>query len=200
MIKAVQAPGRETARDRIFEGAVRGVAEQGASASMAEIAAAAGVSKALLHYHYADRAHLLAEVVTRLSARIQARERTAMGDLPDGSSGPALAMGNPVDALWVWVETELHLGELRTLLELATVRETAVRRAWADAANHRRRGAARTVTAVFERLGLTPRMPVALIGDTSVAFLDGLAMDSGGARNSRMEFDLFWLALLSLGE
>jgi AcrR family transcriptional regulator len=200
VIKAMQAHGREAARDRIFEGAVRGVAEQGASASMAEIAAAAGVSKALLHYHYADRAHLFADVVTRLSARILARERAAIGEPSDGSSRPAAALWNPVDALWVWVDAELHLGELRALLELATIREAAVRHAWADAANRRRHSAARTVTVVFERLGLTPRMPASLLGDTSVAFLDGLAMDSGSARTARMEFDLFWLALLSLGE
>jgi AcrR family transcriptional regulator len=200
VITAAQARGRAPARDRIFEGAVRGMAEQGASVSMAEIAAAAGVSKALLHYHYSDRAHLLADVVTRLSARILARERAAIGEPVSGSSHEAVATPNPVDALWAWVDTELHLGELRTLLELATVRETAVREAWAEAANHRRRGAARTVTEVFGRLGLTPRLPAALLGDTSIAFLDGLAMDSGSGRDSRMEFDLFWLALLSLGE
>jgi AcrR family transcriptional regulator len=167
---------------------------------MADIAAAAGVSKALLHYHYVDRAHLLADVVTRISKRIVARERAMLGE-PIGDSGrPPAAPANPVDALWAWVDAELRLGELRTLLELATVRDTAVRQAWTAAASYRRRSAARTVTVVFERLGLAPRMPAALLGDTNVAFLDGLAIDVSGARDSRMEFDLFWLALLSLGE
>jgi AcrR family transcriptional regulator len=192
--------GRETARDRIFDGTVRCLVRSGASASMAEIAAAAGVSKALLHYHHSDRAHLLADVVARLAQRIVARERVAMGGPADGAGAPQATLGNPVDALWGWVEAELRSGELRALLELATVRDAPVRQAWDEAANDRRRSAARTVELVFERLGLTPRMPVTLLGDANTAFLDGLALDRGSARDSRVGFDLFWLGLLSLGE
>jgi AcrR family transcriptional regulator len=191
---------REAARARIFEGAVQCVVRGGASASMAEIAAAAGVSKALLHYHYSDRAHLLADVVTRLAQRIMARERAAMGGAAEGPSTLPVAPGNPVDALWSWVDAELRSGELRALLELATVRDVPVRQAWEEVANDRRRSAARTAELVFERLGLTPRMPTTLLGDASVAFLDGLALDRGSARDSRVGFDLFWLALLSLGD
>jgi AcrR family transcriptional regulator len=196
----VPLAARDTARDRIFDGAVRCVVRDGASASMAEIAAAAGVSKALLHYHYTDRAHLLADLVTRLAQRIVARERAAMGGPADSPGTPPAPVGNPVDALWSWAEGELRTGELRALLELATVRDVPVRQAWDEAATERRRTAARTVELVFDRLGLTPRMPVTLLGDANVAFLDGLALDRGSTRDSRVGFDLFWLALLSLGD
>jgi AcrR family transcriptional regulator len=155
-----------------------------------------------LHYYYPDRAHLLADVVMRLAQRIVARERAAMGEGgPAESPGtPPVPVGNPVDALWSWVDAELRTGELRALLELATVRDVPVRQAWGEAATERRRTAARTVEQVFDRLGLTPRMPVTLLGDANVAFLDGLALDRGSTRDSRVGFDLFWLALLSLGE
>jgi hypothetical protein len=98
------------------------------------------------------------------------------------------------------VDAELRSGELRALLELATVHDAPVRQAWQEGANDRRRGAARTVEMVFERLGLTPRMPATLLGDANVAFLDGLALDRGSTRDSRVGFDLFWLAVLSLGD
>src|SRR5829696_4910996 len=52
------------ARARIVDAGVRCIAREGvAAASMAAIALDAGVSKALLHSHYHDRATLLAEVV-----------------------------------------------------------------------------------------------------------------------------------------
>ena len=188
---------RDEARDRIVQGAVRCVIEKGATASMAEIAASAGVSKALLHYHYADRVHLLADVVDVLVSRVTSREREAMGDGLAATPPPAT---NPVDALWRCIERELRGGELRALLELGTLREPLIRAAWEDGASRRRQGAAHTAQTLFARLGLVPRMPAALLGDAATAFVDGLALDAGSARDARVGFALFWLALLSLGE
>src|SRR3954463_500614 len=83
------------ARARIVDAAIRCLVHEGVTnASMAVIAAAGGVSKALLHYHYADRAHLLAEVATELGRRIVARERAAI-DTARGSGA--------VDAHWEWL-------------------------------------------------------------------------------------------------
>jgi AcrR family transcriptional regulator len=157
---------------------------------MATIAATAQVSKALLHYHYADRASLLAEVVSQLSRRIVARERAAM-DAARGSGA--------VDALWTWLEGELARGELRTLLELGMQRVPAVQTAYAEAALARCHAADETVEQLFTGLGLVPRMPAKLLGAASIAFMDGLTIDTG-RRDPRASFDVFWLALLSLAE
>jgi AcrR family transcriptional regulator len=181
------------ARARIIEASVRCLVRDGvAGATMAAIAAEGAVSKALLHYHYADRARLLAEVVTQLGRCIVGRERAAM----DAASG-----SGAVDALWEWLDGELTKGELRALLELAMQREPEVRAA-ADAVAHARaRAAAQTVERLFAGLGLTPRMPAALLAEASVAFMDGLAIGATlPAREPRVSFDLFWLALLSLAE
>jgi AcrR family transcriptional regulator len=159
---------------------------------MAAIAAEAGVSKALLHYHYSDRARLLAEVVDQLGRRIIGRERSAM-DRAQGSGA--------VDALWSWLDDELARGELRALLELALEHEPEVRAASTAAFRAREQAAARTVEQLFAGLGLTPRMPAALLAGASLAFVDGLAIGlSSPNRDPRASFDLFWLALLSLAE
>lgn len=180
-------------RQRIVDATIDCVARLGASdASMATIAADAGVSKALLHYHYSDRARLLAEVVTQLGERLAARERSVLAGA-DGSKA--------VDALWHWLEEELAVGELRVLLELSLVREPLVQDAVRVVAEVRRRAAGRTVTAVMDRLDLTPRVPAELLGEASVAFVDGLAVEgqvSGG--DPRVAFDVFWLAMLGLAE
>jgi AcrR family transcriptional regulator len=143
----------QSARNRIIDAAIRVLVRDGTEASMATIASAAEVSKALLHYHYADRASLLAEVVSQLARRIVTRERSAI-DVARGSGA--------VDALWSWLEGELAGGELRTLLELGMHRDPKVRSACAEAALARHRAAEDTVERLFAGLGLAPRMPAEL--------------------------------------
>jgi AcrR family transcriptional regulator len=180
-------------RQRIIDATIECVARAGAAeASMATIAAEAGVSKALLHYHYSDRARLLTEVLAQLGERLAARERSALAGA-DGSKA--------VDALWRWLEQELARGELRVLLELSLIREPMVHDAAAAVANARRLAAGRTTADLMRRLGLEPRVPAELLGEASVAFMDGLAVAgpvSGG--DPRVAFDVFWLAMLGLAE
>ena len=194
MIERAGADAQLDARGRIVSAGVRCVAREGvAGASMAAIALEAGVSKALLHYHYHDRARLLAEIVERMSADAIERERAAV-DENDGVGG--------LDALWQWLEGELRRGELAALAELALVREGAVRRATRVAASERRRSATRTIERLFAELDLAPRVPAPLMADAAVAFIDGLALDvaNGSIREPRVSYDIFWLALLGLTE
>ena len=182
------------ARIRIVDAGIRCIARDGvAGASMAVIALDAGVSKALLHYHYHDRATLLAEIVERIGARSVERERAAI-DARGGVGG--------LDALWRWLDEELGRGELAALTELALVRDGSVRDATRAVASARRQRAARTIEQLFAELDLTPRVPAPLMADAAVAFIDGLALDvaNGSAREPRVSFDIFWLALLGLTE
>jgi AcrR family transcriptional regulator len=180
------------ARSRIVRAGIRCVVRDGlADASMAAIAQEAEVSKALLHYHFADRAQLLGEMVTLIGRRLITREQGAL---------ERDEISAPVDVLWRWLEVELERGELRALLALGTLRDKAVRDAIEEVCAARRASAAATVQYVFARLGLTARVPLTLIADASVAFVDGLALDSHSDRDSRVSFDVFWLGMLSLGD
>jgi AcrR family transcriptional regulator len=190
----VAAASSADARVRIIDAGVRCIAREGVTgASMAAIALEAGVSKALLHYHYHDRSRLLAEIVERIGKQTIERERTAI-DERDRMGG--------LDALWQWLEGELRRGELAALAELALVREAPVRRATRATASSRRQSAARTIERLFAELDLTPRVPAPLMADAAVAFVDGLALDvaNGSAREPRVSYDIFWLALLGLTE
>lgn len=194
MIERVAVAPSTDARARIVDAGVRCLAREGVGgASMAAIALEAGVSKALLHYHYHDRSTLLAEIVERIGMRTVERERAAIDE-----SGE---MGG-LDAVWQWLEGELRRGELSALAELALVREAPVRRATRAAASDRRQSAARTIQRLFAELDLTPRVPAPLMADAAVAFIDGLALDvaNGSAREPRVSYDIFWLALLNLTE
>ena len=111
---------------RIVRAGVRCVTREGVSgASMAAIAVEAGVSKALLHYHYHDRATLLAEIAERIGIDVVERERAAV-DEHEGTGG--------LDALWGWLADELRRGELAALAMLSLIFFFKVRLATRSAA------------------------------------------------------------------
>ncbi|MFL5577915.1 MAG: TetR/AcrR family transcriptional regulator, partial [Gemmatimonadaceae bacterium] len=88
-----------TSRHRILASAADRLAVAGAAAvSLQGVAAAAGVSNGLSHYHCRDREALLVETVEWLSEAVAARERRALAGV-----SPAGA----VDALWRWLDAEL---------------------------------------------------------------------------------------------
>ncbi len=182
------------ARARIVRAGARCITREGViGASMAAIAEEAGVSKALLHYHYHDRATLLAEIAERIGIDVVARERAAV-DERGGTGG--------LDALWRWLDDELRRGELAALATLSLTRLGKVRNATRMAATERRHSAAATIKHLFTELDLTPRIPAALLAEAAVAFVDGLALDvaNGATRDPRVSYDIFWLALLGLTE
>ena len=193
-----------TAR-RILDAATRRIAAAGAATlSVHDVAVDAGVSKALVHYHFRDKDTLLARLVDHLTAGLVAREREALAAYA-GRHDPLA-----VDALWHWVEGELQRGEMRVLLELDAYRGEAVRGAVRRAAALRREVAAETITRLLAILELHPRVAPELLANVVVSFLDGLAIETalaapspgqeGEASAPRVAFDVFWLAMLSLAE
>ncbi len=183
---------RGAAAGRILEATSACIVQKGAAdVSLQDVAEAAGVSKALIHYHFHDKGELLARLVEWLRAGLVARQVTAL----TGVSGSAA-----LDALWQWLSDELDRGDLRAFIDLSLVQGASVEAAVAATAAARREAAATVTTELFERLGLRPRVPAPLIADAFVAFVDGLALDRVVApeRNARISFDVFWLAMLGL--
>ena len=183
---------RGAAAGRILEATSACIVQKGAAdVSLQDVAEAAGVSKALIHYHFHDKGELLARLVEWLRAGLVARQATAL----TGVSGSAA-----LDALWQWLSDELDRGDLRALLDLTLVQGEAVQAAVRITAMERRTASAEVIGELCTMLGLTPRVPAELLGDAFVAFVDGLALDRvvEPERNARVSFDVFWLAMLSL--
>jgi AcrR family transcriptional regulator len=195
----------ESTAQRILEAAARQIASGGAAAlALSDVARDAGVSKALIHYHFRDKETLLSRLVAHLVHHLVARERDALSRYADKHDPLA------VDALWQWLEAELRRGEIRVLLELDGYRGAAVRSAAREAAALRREAAKQTVERLFTILELRPRIESSMLATVVVAFVDGLALDAGLAQGdggeatvapaARVAFDVFWLAMLSLAE
>ena len=189
-----ERPERANAPQRILRAAARCIGEVGAlRVSLQEIAGTARVSKGLIHYHFADKETLLARLVEWLTQGVVARERSAVA----GATAQTV-----IDRLWTWLAAELERGDLRVLVELAHVRDEPVRAAVRIAAATRRRAAEATIHDVFAALELRPRIPVPLLADVVVIFVEGLAVDAAvnPEKEQRVAFDVFWLSMLSLVE
>jgi len=198
-------PGPRSAPQRILDAAAHRIATYGAAAlALHDVAADAGVSKALIHYHFRDKDTLLSRLVDAIAGELLARERASLVDYARQHSPLA------VDALWRWLDGELRRGSIRTLLELEAYPAASVRAAVRRAATQRRESAAETIDRLFTILELRSRVSVMLLANVTVAFIDGLALDfdrsvaetaeQGETRASRVAFDVFWLAMLSLAE
>jgi len=191
----------EATTRRIIEAAARQIASGGAAAlALSDVARDAGVSKALIHYHFRDKETLLARLVEHLARDLVVRERAALAPY-EGQHNPLA-----VDALWQWLDAELRRGDIRVLLELDSCRGASVQQAARLAATLRRAAAKDTIERLFLILELRPRIEPAMLANVFVAFVDGIAIDAGlgadagGAAGARVAFDVFWLAMLSLAE
>ena len=185
---------RPAATRRILNAARALVARGGAAEiSMGDVAASAGVSKALVHYHFHDKDTLLRALVEDVGRDVLARERAALSRESDAHA---------LDSYWAWLSDELTRGDVRILASLAEYDSEPVRAASRDVAEQRRALTTDHAGAVFSRLGLTPRVPPALLANTLLAFVDGLAVAHAlePERDPRPAFDVLWLALLTLVE
>jgi AcrR family transcriptional regulator len=187
-------PGRAPATKRILAAARTLVSVGGAAqVSMGDVAANAGVSKALVHYHFRDKDSLLLALVEAIGDDVVRREREAAAREP---------VAHALDAYWSFLERELRHGDVRILGALAEYDSERVREASRRIARLRREVAAEHVSLLFSRLALSPRIPAELVAETMVAFVDGLAtaVALDPQRDPRPAFDVLWLALLTLAE
>lgn len=186
--------GGHDAADRILSAAAAALPARGAGAlAMREIAAAAGVSKALIHYHYRDKDALLVRVVERLDAQMTVRARQTFEP-----SSPATA----IEDFESWAQTEVTAGAWRATLELAGWPNSDVRSAVQQSLRARRLTARELVARLYALLGLRERVAPHVVGELLVAVVSGLAVLNrrNAATESRAVLDAFALAVLGLAD
>ncbi len=181
-----RADGGET-RQRLLVAAMSlGMRDGVGALSIQAMADAAGVSKALVLYHFEDKQALLVALLEHAVGRdVAALESAARADEPMGALHTLVA-----DAEGVAVRG----------LIVALSREASLR---ADAARlraAREGGATALATAVLRSAGVRPHVARTLLGQVLLQQLDGQATADAphGAREATL--DAFTLALLSLGE
>lgn len=167
-----------------------GAADGVGALSLQAIARAAGVSKALLLYHFRGKSALLAAVVARLGAQHEQRLRQAAAATDAMEAWRALARDETGRA-----ELAL-LGALALESELDAEALRAIR-------SGREAAAATLASAILASVHLAPRVAPALLGRLLLRQLDGLssatAHEGIASAAIEAELDAFALALLALG-
>jgi len=184
-------------RDRIVTAAcdVLGDARAG-GITIALVAKRAGVSSALVHYHFSTKRRLLLAVAEAMAAR-RTEGRAAAVEESSGLSG--------LDALWAALVSGPSGVAERVWLDLVLVSrsDAAVRAALAAERERERARLARPLSRLLNTLGSRPVLPPEDVAATVGTFLDGVgsALAAGAPRDDvRASYDAFWLALVALGQ
>lgn len=177
---------RAEAAPRILEAAATLGAEAGVAAlSLQAVAGAAGVSKALVLYHFGGKAQLLTALAERLVAE-DAAHLDAAAAAPD-----------PL-AAWAEVAGATTRRARRALLG-GLLQDSALRPHAAALAAPRVSAANRLAAAMLRAASLRPRIASALVGGVLLHQLDGLAASPATDAELEAALDASALALLGLG-
>jgi AcrR family transcriptional regulator len=96
---------RDERRAELLDAAERAIRRVGASASMDEIAAEAGVTKPILYSHFGDKAGL----VSALTARVASRLNTTIGAALSQTGEPRQVVASTIEAFCNFIESETEL-------------------------------------------------------------------------------------------
>lgn len=184
-------------RDSIVERSSEALGSLGlANLTISVVADRAGVSTALVHYHFDTKAKLLVATAERVAARRHERRAQAL------ASARGLAA---VDALWEVVASSVADGVERAYVELVlharADRDTAESMS-AQRRTHRAAMIAR-LPALLRELGAVPASASDELTATLDAQLDGLSLALLGGEDPavvRTAYDAFWLTLLAAGQ
>ena len=95
-------PDPEARRAELAEAAIRAIRSIGADASMADIAAEAGISKPVLYHHFGDKAGLAATVADRFLGELG----TSLEAIFDETDDPRRAVAEAIDVFVTFAERE----------------------------------------------------------------------------------------------
>jgi AcrR family transcriptional regulator len=185
---------KPNALERLIDEACIAIGEVGlAGLTIGIVAERAGVSTALVHYHFDTKARLLVASATRIAERRAGRRTEAL------ASGTGLAA---LDALWSAVASGVEDGLERAWLELVmwaradddvAAALSAPRAAARDAMVQR-------LPSLVRELGATPHANSEEVAASLDAVLDGLALALLGRQEPgvvRTAYDAFWLTLIA---
>jgi AcrR family transcriptional regulator len=186
-----------SSRDQIADAACAAIQASGvAHLTIANVGRRAGVSSALVHYHFHTKQALLAAAAERLAAR---RTETRTSALLSASGLAAL------DALWSALAVGQGLEGERSWNDLALLarRDTAVQRTLTAQRRAERAIFARSLPGIFADLGAVSTASWDETAALVLLFLDGLALalaEGSPEDDLRAAYDAFWLVLVSAGQ
>jgi len=167
-----------------------------ATLTIGVVAERAGVSTALVHYHFDTKAKLLVASAERVAARRHERRARAL------DAGRGL---RAVDALWEVVDSGVRDGTERAHVELMLYArsEPVVSAAMSQPRLAHRAAMTARLPVLLRELGASPSAGSDELAAALDAQLDGLSLALLGGEDPaavRSAYDAFWLSLLAAGQ
>ncbi|HVT76581.1 MAG TPA: TetR/AcrR family transcriptional regulator [Acidimicrobiales bacterium] len=98
--------GRTDRREELLDAAIAGIREHGATASMGQLAAKAGISKPILYRHFGDRAGLVDAIGDRFAAELR---RDLLGAITEVTNDTHELLVRTIDAFLSYIERDTAL-------------------------------------------------------------------------------------------
>ena len=163
----------EASRQQVLDAAIRALASAGyARTSIGDIAAAAGMSKGAVHYHFDSKDDLIAQVLVRCAEVMRERVRAAW----DAAGEPQEKVSRALREMRA--ARAQTSPELRVLADLMAqgIYDPALRKALSAMFEANREEVRAHLEQSFRELGITPRVPVHVMPRLVIGILDGLAL------------------------
>jgi AcrR family transcriptional regulator len=189
---AERSGGGARTRERIVAAARKHVLLGGeAAASSGRVAADIGMSKALVHYHFADKRELLKAVASTCTEAMRSRP---------GATAGAPSGGSVIDRCRDWVMQELEARDLETLIQLARSDDAEIAAVAEFGVGEFRSMVASEVRHALATLELRLVIRTDLVADLMATTAIGLASVGrvGQEPGTRTVIDTLWLAILRL--
>ncbi len=163
----------EVSRRSVVEAAVRALAQQGfANTSVSDIAHSAGMSKGVVHYHFANKDDLIARVLEHCSSVVRERARAAweLGGTPTERIRRLLREA--------WLIRREGIPEIRVIMDLMAqaVHDPHLRGAVAKMMQTSRAQIVEEFTRSFESMGICSKVAPPAIARILLGSLDGLCL------------------------
>ena len=163
----------EASRQQVLDAAIRALAERGyAHTSVSEIAAAAGMSKGAVHYHFESKDDLIAQVLVSCADSMRERVRAAW----DAPGEPHQKIRRALEAMSR--ARKQGSPEMRVLADLMAqgIYDEKLKLALSKMFEANRDEVHRHLEQSFDELGLKPKVSLRVIPRLVLGMLDGLAL------------------------
>ena len=183
-------------RDKLVSAACAALEEQGLAAlTVGSVALRAGVSTALVHYHFDTKAQLLLAAATRLAAARSQRRVAAFG---------TRAALRALDDVWEMLLESAESGAARAYFELALhgLEDDGIAAALTEDRAREHASLGSRLPALLAELGASPVAGTEELVVVVTAALDGFmqALLHQDSASVRAAYDAFWLTMISAGQ
>jgi AcrR family transcriptional regulator len=192
----------EASRQHVLDAAVKTLAKRGfANTSVSDIADTAGMSKGVVHYHFASKEDLVIRVLGQCHDVLSSRIRKAWSE----PGTPTERIRRALREMWATrTDGSPEMTVLADMMALG-VHDPKIKKALANRFQASRAELVGELVTSFEKLGLRPKLPAEVIPRIVMATLDGLGLhqifdppDEADQREIARSLELFAFSLFEL--